>query len=185
MSHPIYTESEALSRQTFLALMWSMSYPGRIYDIPSEADNAFYAIADTLLDIETSFYAGDETMTAYFSRNGARALSPERASYHFYPVLTDNMLDTVNEASIGTLMYPDQSATLIIGAKFGDGLSLSITGPGIKPDMPNRVRISGLPDEFWQLREKTIRYPRGWDIYLVDGHQIVGLPRTSLITIEE
>ncbi|MEM9955074.1 MAG: phosphonate C-P lyase system protein PhnH [Chloroflexota bacterium] len=185
MTHPAYTANEALTHDTFLALMWSLSYPGRIYSLPSGASSAFEAIAETLLDIETSFYTTDETAVATFSANGARLLSPERAAYHFYENLSENDLDTLKEASIGTLMYPDQSATLIIGATFGTGQELTLTGPGINPQQATTISIGGIPIAFWTLREKAIRYPRGWDIYLVDDKQVIGLPRTTLISIEE
>lgn len=185
MSHPAYTQSEAQTRETFLAMMWSLSYPGRIYTIPTSTEDAFHIIADTLLDIETSFYTPDESFVAHLSRNGARPLTPDRAAYHFYATLTESQLDTVKDASIGTLMYPDQSATLIIGATIGTGQTLHLSGPGIPPDVPGNIQVGGLPAAFWNLRERAIRYPRGWDVYLVDGKSIVGLPRTTVITIEE
>jgi len=185
MTHPAYTESEALAHDTFMALMWSLSYPGKIYELPQSTNSSFHLIADTLLDIETSFYCSDSSLIGYFSKNGARELNPERASYHFYPILTDDMLETVKEASTGTLMYPDQSATLIIGAKFSEGLSLKLTGPGINPASPNRIQVDGISPAFLELRDKAIRYPRGWDIYLVDCNQVIGLPRTTIISIEE
>ena len=185
MTHPAYTPYEALTHDTFLALMWALSYPGRIYHLPENIENAFHAIAETLLDIETSFYTTDETLAPILANNGARPLSPDRAAYHFYPALTDSDLDTVKEASVGTLMYPDQSATLIIGATFGEGQKFSLTGPGINPQQANHIQISGIPTNFWELREKAIRYPRGWDVYLVDAKQVIGLPRTTIINIEE
>jgi alpha-D-ribose 1-methylphosphonate 5-triphosphate synthase subunit PhnH len=185
MSHSAYTPIEAEMHLTFMALMWALSYPGRVHILPVEGDKAFYAIADTLLDIETSFYTSDENLIPYFTRNGARCLTPEQAAYHFYPTLSEAHFDTVKQASIGTLVYPDQSATLIIGAQFGSGHLLTLTGPGIQPKPPTQIQVAGLPHTFWQLREKAIRYPRGWDVYLVDGQQVIGLPRTTLITLEE
>ncbi len=184
MAHPAYTEKESQSRQTFLALMGSLSYPGRIYDL-YDGVSAFYAISETLLDIETSFYTPDVSLITHLSKNGAQSLSPDRASYHFYPSLNSDMLDTVKEANIGTLMYPDQSATIIIGVTLGTGQSLSLTGPGINQSTPTRFSVAGIPLEFWTLRKKAIRYPRGWDIYLVDNKRIIGLPRTTHITLEE
>lgn len=183
MSHPAYTAQEATSRDTFLALMWSLSYPGQVYPIPNGMP--LNHIADTLLDIETSFYTPDEALVPYLQRNGARSLAPERAAYHFYPTLSDGNLDTIKEADIGTLMYPDRGATLIIGASIGNGQRLQLAGPGIKPSEPKTISVGNIPQAFWELREKAIRYPRGWDIYLVDGQQVMGLPRTTMITVKE
>ncbi|GAB5494230.1 MAG: phosphonate C-P lyase system protein PhnH [Phototrophicaceae bacterium] len=184
MSHPAYTQREAQSRQTFLALMWSLSYPGRIHNLYENVP-AFDAISEALLDIETSFYTSDESLITTFSKNGAKVLTPDRAAYHFYPHLTSTLLDTVTEASIGTLMYPDQSATLIIGATLGTGQLLSLSGPGINPSTPTNIKIAGIPSEFWILREKAIHYPRGWDIYFVDDKRVLGIPRTTTVVVEE
>lgn len=180
---PNYTAEEAQARETFLALMWSLSYPGRVYDLPASGDEAYKAIGDTLLDLETSFYTQARDLVTYLVRNGARHLPEDRAAYHFYPHLTDEMLNSVKKASIGSLMYPDESATLIIGCALGSGTQLHLSGPGIPPNEPRVIHVEGVPAEFWSLREKAIIYPRGWDVYLISGSQVVGLPRTTQITI--
>lgn len=181
---PAYTPEEARSRDTFLALMWSLSYPGRVYDLPVAGDEAYHAIGDTLLDLETSFYTQSPDLAPHLGRNGARLLAEDRAAYHFYPKLTDEMLPALAKASIGSLMYPDDSATLIIGCTLGAGTQLHLSGPGIPPDEPRMIHVEGVPDAFWSLREKAIAYPRGWDVYLISGSQVVGLPRTTQIMLE-
>lgn len=185
MVNPAYTAEEARSRETFLALMWSMSYPGRIYTLPAQGLDAFAAIGDTLLDLETSFYTPDAVLAGHLGRNGARHLEPERASYHFYLVLQTHTLETVKQASIGTLLYPDQSATLIIGCQFGTGAKFQLTGPGIPANTSQTIEIAGIPDEFWSLRASANRYPRGWDIMLVADGQVISLPRTTEIRVED
>lgn len=184
MSHASYTPEEALARETFLALMWSLSYPGRTYKLPAMGQAAYQAIGDTLLDLETSFYTPDETLVTYLGRNGARNLGAERAAYHFYPEMDVAHLTDVGQASIGTLMYPDQSATLIIGCELGMGTRLSVSGPGIPPGEARHIQVAGIPGEFWQLRERALRYPRGWDVHLVSGDHVIGLPRTTQISSE-
>ncbi|MAU12191.1 MAG: phosphonate C-P lyase system protein PhnH [Anaerolineaceae bacterium] len=182
MSHPAFTLDEQLTRATFLALMWSLSYPGRIYELPENSD-PFHAIADTLLDLETTFYTPDSDLALYLGRNSARDVSAERADYHFYPQLMSDMLDIVERATNGTLLYPDQGASLFIGCNLDGDTPLSLTGPGIPPAQSMTIHVSGIPDTFWDLRDSKNRYPRGWDVYLVDGSSIVGLPRTTIITI--
>ncbi|MCA9886813.1 MAG: phosphonate C-P lyase system protein PhnH [Anaerolineae bacterium] len=182
MAHPAYTQEEQLARATFLALMWSLSYPGRIYELP-EGSNPLHVIADTLLDLETTFYTPDGELAHYLGRNNAREVAVERADYHFYPQLTNDLLATVQQANIGTLLYPDQGATLIIGCSLDGDTSLSLSGPGIPPAQPNKIRVGGIPNAFWDLRDNANRYPRGWDVYLVDESRIIGLPRTTIITV--
>ena len=182
--HPVYTLEEARTRQTFLELMWAFSYPGRVHGLPVGGMDAFSAIADTLLDLETSYYTPNGDLALALSRTGARALPPDRAAYHFYPTLDHAMLPTVKSASTGTLMYPDQSATLIIGCRLGFGQTYLLEGPGIPKGTQRMLQVDGIPAEFWVLRASANRYPRGWDIYLVSDSQVIGLPRTTQLSEE-
>lgn len=183
MPPPTYTAEEAQTRETFLALMWALSYPGRVYTLPQTDLNPFELVADALLDIETSFYTTDDTLTPHLSRNGARALPPDQAAYHFYSVLNESALSAVEQANVGTLLYPDSSATLFINCTLAAGSPLELSGPGIPPGTPQTIHVSGVPTSFWALRQRGIHYPLGWDVYLLDGLQVVGLPRTTAITV--
>ncbi len=185
LNHPVYTSEEARIRQTFLALIWSLSYPGRVYELPAGGMDAFYAIADTVLDLETSYYSPHNTLGEYLAGTGARALAPDSAAYHFYPVLDEMTVAAVASASTGTLTYPDQSASLIVSCQFGSGHSLWLQGPGIPPTAQQTLQVTGIPLEFWQLRARANRYPLGWDIYLVADARVIGLPRTTQMTLEE
>ena len=91
MTTPIYTADEARDRETFLALMWSLSYPGRIQALPGAANtyDSFVHIGQALLDLESSFYTPDAALASALGATGARALPPTDAAYHFYPALTD------------------------------------------------------------------------------------------------
>ncbi|MDX2139586.1 MAG: phosphonate C-P lyase system protein PhnH [Chloroflexota bacterium] len=178
MTLPIYTADEARDRETFLALMWALSYPGRVHALPQGVDS-MPQIGDALLDLETTFYTPDAAIADQLLRTGARALPPAEAAYHFYPSLDDAALGSLAEASRGTMLRPDEGATLIIGCAFASGSVFTLTGPGIK-DTQN-VRLGGIPARFWSLRKQAIRYPMGWDVYLVDGRDVIGLPRTTMI----
>lgn len=182
INQPVYTSDEALTRETFLALMWSLSYPGRAYDLPAETD-AFSAIADTLLDLETSYFTPDTVLGASLMRSGARSLPPERAAYQFYPSLDTPELAMLAHADAGTLLYPDHGATLFIGCEFMGETTLRLSGPGISPVNPPIIQVGGIPAEFW-TRRAAHRYPLGWDVYLVSKTQVVGLPRTTRVTVE-
>lgn len=184
MTFPQFTEYENVTRHTFQAMMWALSYPGQTFELLNGGKEAYYNIAESLLDLETSFYCEDDTILGHLYKTGARELFPDRAAYHFYPTLDHVQLPTVKMATVGTLTYPDQGATLIIGCKLGQGHTLKLAGPGIKPSDNRKIQINGLPDGLWELREKAIRYPRGWDILLIDNRSIIGLPRTTRITLE-
>lgn len=175
MTVPSYTLTEARSRETFLALMWALSYPGRVHQLPTVGTN-MALIAEALLDLETSYYTSDSSLKPLLSQNGAKVLLPEHAAYHFYPVFGETDLYAIQQAAVGTMRYPDEAATLIIGCTLGIGKPHTLRGPGVNGEQ--RVHISGLPDAFWTLRESVCRFPLGWDVYFVDGSQVVGLPRS-------
>ncbi len=186
MTAPQFTDYENRTRHTFQAMMWALSYPGQTFELLNGQLEAYRDIADSLLDLETSFYCEDSDLLESLHQTGARELSPDRAAYHFYPTLDTVQLPTVKMASIGTLTYPDQAATLIIGCKLGQGgQTLKLAGPGIPPTATQKIQVRDIPVAFWELREQAIRYPRGWDILLIDNQTIVGLPRTTRIAMEE
>jgi len=176
--HPLYTPAEARSRETFLALMWALSYPGRVYTLMTSAP-PFALIGETLLDLETTFFTPDASLAETLATNGARSLPPESAAYHFYPYLSPDNLDTIADAGIGTLLYPDRAATLFIGCEFGRGETLELVGPGVNSSISIEV---DLPSLFWDVRESRRRYPLGYDIYLIDDVRVMGIPRSTSIT---
>ncbi len=174
MTVPPYTPAESRTRDTFLALMWALSYPGRIYQLP-DAETNFALIAETLLDLETSYYTPDSHLESALAQTGAKALSTGRAAYHFYTSLGESELGDIREASIGTMLYPDDGATLLIGCKLGSGMQMALLGPGINGQQA--LQIDNIPEIFWEIRETVCRFPLGWDVYFVDGENVVGLPR--------
>jgi alpha-D-ribose 1-methylphosphonate 5-triphosphate synthase subunit PhnH len=175
MSIPPYTEAEARSRETFLALMWALSYPGRLYNLP-EGGDSFSAIAEALLDLETSYYTPDEDLKSLLAQTGAQSLAVDQAAYHFYPSIVGDTLADIRQASIGTMLYPDEATTLFIGCTIGSGDSVALHGPGVNGQQ--EIQVGGVPETFWELREAACRFPLGWDVYFVDGLQIIGLPRS-------
>ena len=182
MQTPVYSPEEARTRETFLALMWAMSYPGRTYALPSESRRSaasLLLIGETLLDLETSFYTPDADLASAFNRFGARSLPPERAQYHFYTELLTRHLPTLEGASAGTMLYPERSATLILGCALGIGRTFRLSGPGIAYHID--VKIDLIPDAFWELRARVARYPLGWDVFFVSGSQVIGLPRSAAL----
>jgi alpha-D-ribose 1-methylphosphonate 5-triphosphate synthase subunit PhnH len=195
-NYPLYTAEEAESRETFLALMWALSYPGRICNMPRRdgapliADEvaSFAQIGHALLDLETTFFTPDAGLAAQLKHTAARAYPVEQAAYHFYPAVTPGDLTTIEQASVGTALFPDQSATLFLGCAPGSlsekdgGTHLSLTGPGIKSQQD--VHFAGIGVELWALRQRAI-CPLGWDIFIVDPvGKLIGLPRTTKIAWE-
>lgn len=183
MTHPLYTEAEARARESYLVLMHALSFPGRPQTIvAAQAGDAFALLAEALLDLETTAFAPDAALDDVLARTGTRRADLAGADYAFFPVLTDEHAASLALAKTGTLLLPDTSATLFIGCQFGGSQAWRWTGPGI--DGAITVRLSGLPDAFWRQREKAVSYPLGWDVFLVDGRQVIGLPRSTRVEPE-
>lgn len=189
---PQSTPAENEACATFQTLMWALSNPGRVFTLPGSLFStcgSCQSIGAALLDLETSFYTPDILLRQIFEQTGAHFLDAARAAYLFFPereVFESPMLQTtlncIEQAQVGTLTDPDQSATLIIACLLGEGKKFQLQGPGIRTNMP--LIVDELPLEFWQLRNEKTSYPLGFDIFLVDGDQVVGIPRSTLLEIE-
>lgn len=178
------TPAEARTQRIFQALMWALSYPGRLQALPDSGLSLFIAIGETLIDLEINYYAAHAELNAHLARLGARPRPPQEAVYQFYPALTAAHLDEVRQAPVGSYLCPDQSATLIIGAQFGAGHRLHLSGPGVPGRVEVDMRVGGLPEEFWTLRREVAHYPLGWDVFLVGQGAVLGLPRTTLVEVD-
>jgi len=181
MHTPQMPPSEARNHATFQALMWALSHPGRTQLIPETGERAFVAVAEALLDLETSFFTPHAELSQALARTGARSLAPDRARYHFFRALGLDDREVLRAVSVGTYIAPDDSATLVIGAVLGRGQTLRLSGPGIREAA--ELRVEGLPAWFWELRAEAIRYPLGWDIFLLNENRVVGLPRTTIVQV--
>ncbi len=175
------TEAESRTQATFTALMWALSYPGRVYDFPAQGRRALTAIAETLIDLETSYYTPDPELARYIAALGGRSAAAEDAAYHFYPELCAQHMPGLEQALQGTFMEPDTAATLFIACRVGAGARLSLTGPGVPKTAA--LNVGGLPEGFWTLRQRTLRFPLGWDIFLVGDSAVAGLPRTTVVEV--
>lgn len=178
---PVMTARESRAQATFRALAAALAYPGRPQRLPAGGKQAFYAIADSLVDLESSYTTNDHELDALFGPLGGRRLGVAEAHYQFYPALEQHELIELREAPIGTYLYPDRSATLVVGCRFELGVLLHLSGPGI----PDRIDIdvAGVPDDFWMLRASACAYPLGWDLFLVASDDVIGLPRTTRVEV--
>jgi len=174
-------EPEARAHQTFAALMWALSHPGRVYALPAGQLAAFGAIAEALVDLETSYFTEDAELAVALARTGARARLPRAAMYQFYPRLGATAVPALRDAPGGSYAYPDESATLVIGCRLNRGRHLRLSGPGI--ETTSDIWIDDVPEGFWAERERACRFPLGWDVFFVAGDRVVGLPRTTKVEV--
>jgi alpha-D-ribose 1-methylphosphonate 5-triphosphate synthase subunit PhnH len=80
---------------------------------------------------------------------------------------------------------PQTGATLILEvAGFATGQTLHLAGPGLKE--PGMLKVDGLPAAFATIwHANHARFPRGVDIILCAGTELVALPRSLRITSRE
>lgn len=173
---PVPSEFETRTNATYDALMWALSRPGVIRDLPAPGVEG---LIDALIDRECAVHAGSPALCAYAARTGAAIVALAKADHVILPAdQTPAMLRALRQ---GSDLHPEDGATLILEATLGTGQALRLTGPGVDGQID--VRVAGLCDGFWQMRRDVMRYPIGFEIFLIDGSRVMGLPRSTTVEV--
>ncbi|MFN4073545.1 MAG: phosphonate C-P lyase system protein PhnH [Thermus sp.] len=190
---PKPSAQEELEREVFKALMWALARPALLWAFPCPEPQvplprrltALYTIGLALLDHEVSFFTPDPELHMALAQLGASPAAPQKAFYHFYPSLDTVGLNALKEAPVGSLLFPERSATIFLLADWGSGTLLTVSGPGVSGR--RQIWVAGLPKGFLSLREDKTAFPLGWDLVLVVQGPgecgVVGLPRS--VRLEE
>lgn len=179
LSTPIPSTEESRANAAFEALIWAMSRPGQVQILPEPREAP---LIEALLDRECRVFSADPLLIPKVMESGAVITEVSRADHVFLGALND--LTVLPLLRMGSDLYPDEGATVVIRARFDAGPELQLSGPGIETRQP--LQIGGLPEGFWRLRRDLIRYPMGFDLMFVDGDGVIGLPRSSVVeNVEE
>ncbi len=173
---PLPDAFETRTNATFEALMWALSRPGTVQDLPAPGSAG---IAEALLDRECRAFCDDPALADRIATFGA-ALVPLPLADHCFLAL-DAGLDRLAQIAVGSALYPDTGATVVAQARFGTGQRLRLTGPGI--ETLAEIALDGIAPVFWALRAALCRYPAGFDLFLTCGAQVIGLPRSTTIEV--
>ena len=168
--------AETRANETFDALLWCMSRPGLTRRLPKAGESP---IIEALLDRECRVHSAVPGLMSEIMRTGAAISEIEDADHVFLGTLSAP--DVLKQVQTGNDLYPDHGATVIARAAFGQGQRLRMSGPGV--DGTVEVSISGLPDGFWQTRSALIRYPIGFDVFLIDHEMLIGVPRSTSVEV--
>ncbi|MBP2636849.1 MAG: phosphonate lyase system protein PhnH [Firmicutes bacterium] len=184
------------TQRIYREVLDAMARPGKINALksltlvpPRDLNQASAAIALTLLDSETSFYttAAGSDIAEYLALNtGAGSCQVNCAE--FIIACGDKRLPELQEASCGTLLTPEQGATVIFQvdslSAAGNGTMLTMTGPGIRDSA--QLVITGLQTENLQiLADLNREYPLGVDVIYADAAgNIACVPRSSTVRWE-
>ena len=168
--------AEARCNATFEALMWSMARPGTVRELP---EVGMAPIVEALIDSECVVYADSPTLGRQIADTGAVLGEPATADHLFLDRL-EGASEALAAIRCGSALYPDDGATLVAQVAHGSGRRLRLTGPGIDGA---RETTLALPAEFWALREQLCAYPEGFDLLLVEGRSVIGIPRSTQIEV--
>lgn len=169
--------AEARCNATFEALMWAMARPGEPQALP---ETGLTALIETLVDIECTIFAEDAGLRAYAADTGARVTGNPADADHVFLDSLDAPEALLIAIPCGSALYPDDGATVVANVAHGVGHRLRLTGPGIEGA---REVTLGVAPAFWALRAQLCAYPEGFDLLLVDGPAVIGIPRSSMVEV--
>ncbi|MBA4799652.1 MAG: phosphonate C-P lyase system protein PhnH [Rhizobiales bacterium] len=175
---PVRNAAEARANATYEALMWALARPGKIRQLP---DGNPSALAETLVDRECRVFASDAGLAGEIAATGAHLAPAAEADHAFLALDTPAGLSALGDVPTGSHLYPDEGATVFASAEIGSGRCLRLSGPGIEDT--EEIRVGGIPDEVWAIRNARCLYPTGFELFLIDGDQVLGLPRSTKIEV--
>ncbi len=186
----------ASSQSVFRCVMNALARPGSIQAVnetaraPSRLAAAAAAVALTLFDHDTPIWL-DEQLAATADiaswlrfQTGAPMIS-DAARSAFALIHSGVALPDFETFSLGTPEYPDRSTTLVVQIdSLTEGEELVLSGPGIRS--VSKLHAGGLPADFVErMQVNRALFPRGVDLLLVCGNELVALPRSTHVTAGE
>ncbi|MFP5466728.1 MAG: phosphonate C-P lyase system protein PhnH [Gammaproteobacteria bacterium] len=189
---PGFDDPVSGSQTVFRRALQALSMPGRPVDVPavahlpSRGHGAAALLLLALLDSDCTLWLSaslrDSHAQAWLRfHTGCRCVD-EPSQARFLWLAAGDEWPSLTEMNPGSDAYPDQSATCVMevsSLRTGDGWRLS--GPGVDGSLG--VDIAGLPADFdtqWQANHST--FPRGVDVFVATGAQLLGLPRSTRLT---
>ncbi len=185
LAHPGFTDPVHDAQRSFRALLQALARPGTVQalatppDPPPPLAPATAAVLLTLADGEAPVHlagrlAAVAPWVAFHTGSGLAA--PGDAVFFVAETLPDfAMIDA------GSDEIPERSTTIILQVPaLAGGRRLSLRGPGI--ETVREVAPLGLPDDFaarWAANRAL--YPRGIDLVLCAGGEVLGLPRSTTV----
>lgn len=176
----------------FRCVMMAMARPGTVrriavqVDPPGSMQPAAAATALALCDFETpvwldEVYSGEPAVAEWLRfHTGAPIVTTSRGAAFAF-VAGGRTLPDFASLALGTLEYPDRSATLVVAVdSLQEGTGWRLSGPGIPGE--TLFHAEGLPaDMLERLAGNRGLFPRGLDIVLACGNSIAALPRTTIV----
>jgi alpha-D-ribose 1-methylphosphonate 5-triphosphate synthase subunit PhnH len=169
--------AETRSNATFEALMWALARPGEIRELPAPG---LAPVLEALIDLECTAYGDTAELRQLIFIAGATVGDAIGVADH---VFLEHLGDDPTALSLvrcGSALYPDDGATVVIAAQVGQGQMVRMRGPGV--DGAAELKLAVTP-AFWELRARLCGYPEGFDLFIVDGLRVIGIPRSTTIEV--
>jgi alpha-D-ribose 1-methylphosphonate 5-triphosphate synthase subunit PhnH len=176
------------SQSVFKAVMDGMARPGTTRTIdkgavpPAPMGGGAGAIALTLCDHDTPVYLSmplvEAGLPGWLAFQTGALVTEDRTEAQFAFLDRSTPLPPLSTFAAGTQEYPDRSTTIVLEVPgFKAGQDYTLAGPGIQGS--TAINVAGLPAPFEELwKENKVLYPRGVDLILVAGLEMICLPRT-------
>ncbi len=168
---------ELRANGTFEALMWALARPGDSRDMP---EDGLAAIIDTLIDLECTVFADEPALRAQAAATGALMTDDLARADHVFMATLDSAERQLLNLRCGSALYPDDGATLVAAVRHDAGQPVRLSGPGIGGMREISLAVS---PAFWGMRAMLCAYPEGFDMLLVDGRRVVGIPRSTQVEV--
>lgn len=179
------------SQQAFRTIMTAMSEPGTIhrldvgFDCPPNVAAATMGVLLTLADHDTPVWFdgdGHDSAMEYLRFHTGAPLAACKQDATFAVLTKAIDAADLKAFQVGNNRYPDRSATVIVEAQsLTRGTPRIWSGPGIEGS--RRVAADVTLRDFWaEIATNHSRYPLGIDLFLVAGHELMALPRSTRVT---
>lgn len=181
------------SQTAFRAILSALSEPGTLHaldagiEAPEGLQSASAVILLTLADYETPLWlaeAGREGAAGAWLRfHAAAPLTAQPADASFAVIGGAESAPKLADFSVGDDLFPDRSTTILVEcAALEGGEAVTLSGPGIPGT--RTVAPQGLRAGFWaEVATNNALYPVGVDMLLVAGNRVMGLPRSTIVTV--
>jgi alpha-D-ribose 1-methylphosphonate 5-triphosphate synthase subunit PhnH len=181
------------SQAAFRALMECFARPGEIRTLdgvaaPAPLAPATAALIQSLADYETPIWldpslARVPAVGEWIRFQTGAPLVKEMRNAAFALIGNPSDMPEFEQFALGTEEYPDRSTTLIVQVERFTGQPITIKGPGVKA--ARKLAAEPLPDDFaTRLTANRELFPRGIDLVLVAGEQVMALPRSIRVSLE-
>jgi len=178
------------AQSTFRSVMDAMARPGTVHEVvasvgtPGPMMRGTAAIALTLFDHDTPIWLDSgmsETtdVAKWLKFHSGAPVVTDPSICHFALIADAGRLADLSCFALGSNEYPDRSTTLILQVEsLTRGSRYELRGPGIDDTAILRATIAPR-DLFERLSINEMLFPRGIDVVLVAGEEIVAIPRTT------